>query len=165
VEWTSKRISIVRSLKGNFAGYLMSSEKQKNCSSCGEDFTCGAEGGSGRCWCEALPHLPLASIAGRDCFCPQCLSDAIQTTLQLGRPVGEHSLDSFWDNVAEPVDAATKSDLGSTSLLAEGEDYYSEGGMIVFTASYHRRRGYCCKSSCRHCPFNDWSDAPTELGH
>ncbi|MGI9068485.1 MAG: DUF5522 domain-containing protein [Pyrinomonadaceae bacterium] len=25
--------------------------------------------------------------------------------------------------------------------------------MIVFTASYHRRRGYCCESGCRQCPY------------
>jgi hypothetical protein len=28
-----------------------------------------------------------------------------------------------------------------------------EGGMIVFTALYHLRRGYCCESGCRHCPY------------
>jgi hypothetical protein len=139
----------------DFAASLMSSAKQKNCSSCGEDFTCGAEGGEGQCWCEALPHLPLAAIEGRDCFCPQCLSDAIQAALQPGCAVGEPSLDSFCGSVAEPVEAATKTNLGPPSLLLEGEDYYLEGGMLVFTASYHRRRGYCCESACRHCPFND----------
>jgi hypothetical protein len=24
---------------------------------------------------------------------------------------------------------------------------------MVFTASYLRRRGYCCDSGCRHCPY------------
>lgn len=129
--------------------------KEKNCSSCGENFTCGADGGEERCWCEALPHLPLAAIEGRDCFCPQCLSDAIQAALPPGCSVGEPSLDSSWVSVAEPVKAATRTDMGQPSLLLEGEDYYSEGGMMVFTASYHRRRGYCCESDCRHCPFND----------
>ncbi|NBR13895.1 MAG: hypothetical protein EBQ94_10045 [Flavobacteriales bacterium] len=34
------------------------------------------------------------------------------------------------------------------------EDYYlSEEGYIVFTASYHLKRGYCCKSGCKHCPY------------
>jgi hypothetical protein len=37
--------------------------------------------------------------------------------------------------------------------LVEGEDYYWEGALIVFTAQYHLRRGYCCESSCRHCPY------------
>ena len=37
--------------------------------------------------------------------------------------------------------------------LVEGEDYYFEGGLLVFTARYHLRRGYCCGSGCRHCPY------------
>lgn len=37
--------------------------------------------------------------------------------------------------------------------LEEGRDYYLEGGLYVFTADYLRRRGYCCKSGCRHCPY------------
>ena len=32
--------------------------------------------------------------------------------------------------------------------------YYIENGLIVFTAAYHLKRGYCCKSGCRHCPFD-----------
>ena len=24
---------------------------------------------------------------------------------------------------------------------------------VVFTASYLQRRGYCCNSGCRHCPY------------
>jgi hypothetical protein len=36
----------------------------------------------------------------------------------------------------------------------EPEDYYeSEEGYIVFTEKYHLKRGYCCKSNCRHCPY------------
>lgn len=37
--------------------------------------------------------------------------------------------------------------------LREGEDYYLENGLYVFTASFLRRRGYCCESGCRHCPY------------
>ena len=33
------------------------------------------------------------------------------------------------------------------------EDYYFEGEYMVFTAAYHLRRGYCCGSGCRHCPY------------
>ncbi|MFL6228949.1 MAG: DUF5522 domain-containing protein [Pyrinomonadaceae bacterium] len=32
-------------------------------------------------------------------------------------------------------------------------DYYLEGAALVFTAAYHLRRGYCCESGCRHCPY------------
>lgn len=36
----------------------------------------------------------------------------------------------------------------------ESEDYYTnEEGFIVFTEKYHLKRGYCCKSNCKHCPY------------
>ena len=36
----------------------------------------------------------------------------------------------------------------------EPEDYYlSEEGYIVFTEAYHLKRGYCCQSGCKHCPY------------
>jgi len=37
--------------------------------------------------------------------------------------------------------------------MVEGEDYYMDGPYLVFTAAYHRKRGYCCNSGCRHCPW------------
>ncbi len=37
--------------------------------------------------------------------------------------------------------------------LIEGEDYYLENGKYVFTAHFLRKRGYCCESGCRHCPY------------
>ena len=36
----------------------------------------------------------------------------------------------------------------------EPEDFYfSKEGFKVFTEKYHLKRGYCCKSNCKHCPF------------
>lgn len=32
-------------------------------------------------------------------------------------------------------------------------NYYEEDGKIVFTREYHLKRGYCCDSGCRHCPY------------
>lgn len=32
-------------------------------------------------------------------------------------------------------------------------DFYMENGLRVMTEEYHKKRGYCCGSSCRHCPF------------
>ena len=38
--------------------------------------------------------------------------------------------------------------------LIEGEDYYlTPEGYRCFTEKHHRKRGYCCKSGCRHCPY------------
>ena len=32
-------------------------------------------------------------------------------------------------------------------------DFYVENGLLVYTAAYHLKRGYCCGSGCRHCPY------------
>nr|WP_205500308.1 DUF5522 domain-containing protein [Rufibacter sp. SYSU D00308] len=37
--------------------------------------------------------------------------------------------------------------------LEPGDYYFNEQGLMVFTEQYHRRRGYCCQSGCRHCPY------------
>ena len=33
------------------------------------------------------------------------------------------------------------------------EDYYFDGPLMVLTAAYHLKRGSCCGSGCRHCPY------------
>ncbi len=40
-----------------------------------------------------------------------------------------------------------------TNRLAP-EDFYFDGPYMVFTAAYHLKRGYCCNSGCRHCPYS-----------
>ncbi|HHP7242497.1 MAG TPA: DUF5522 domain-containing protein [Cyclobacteriaceae bacterium] len=38
--------------------------------------------------------------------------------------------------------------------LSDQEDFYfNESGFMVFTEKYHLKRGYCCKSGCKHCPY------------
>jgi hypothetical protein len=32
-------------------------------------------------------------------------------------------------------------------------DWYFENGLLVYTAAYHLKRGSCCGSGCRHCPY------------
>ncbi|MCE3008641.1 MAG: DUF5522 domain-containing protein [Bacteroidetes bacterium] len=44
--------------------------------------------------------------------------------------------------------------MRESKKLKEGEDYYlNEQGLMVLTAEYLARRGYCCGSGCRHCPY------------
>jgi hypothetical protein len=39
--------------------------------------------------------------------------------------------------------------------LKEGEDFYiNDKGFLVFTETYHLRRGYCCENGCLHCPYD-----------
>jgi len=46
----------------------------------------------------------------------------------------------------------------------EDVDFYVENTYYVFTAHYLLRRGFCCQSGCRHCPygFNDKKKKSTD---
>jgi hypothetical protein len=102
----------------------------KACWRCGAQFECGPRDGAVQCWCADLPPIqPCAEAA--DCLCPKCLTLAASLQSQ---------------NEVEPV-------TPERSAMVEGVDYYLEGTAVVFTASYHLRRGSCCGSGCRHCPY------------
>ena len=36
---------------------------------------------------------------------------------------------------------------------SEQTDWYFENGLLVYAAAYHLKRGQCCGSGCRHCPY------------
>ena len=59
--------------------------------------------------------------------------------------------------VTKPVkldeDATGKQKIEGQSNELRPEDFYYEGPYMVFTAAYHLKRGYCCNSGCRHCPY------------
>jgi hypothetical protein len=57
--------------------------------------------------------------------------------------------DEILSSTIAPSDASA---LDPTQEL-HPEDFYMEGPYLVFTAAYHLRRGYCCNSECRHCPY------------
>lgn len=45
-------------------------------------------------------------------------------------------------------------DQSNENKLLEGEDFYfTAEGYKCFTEKHHLKRGYCCKSGCRHCPY------------
>jgi hypothetical protein len=53
-----------------------------------------------------------------------------------------------------PKPDTKKEDPGKPEpLVAREGDFYFEGPYMVFTEAYHLRRGYCCNSDCRHCPY------------
>ncbi len=43
--------------------------------------------------------------------------------------------------------------FSNKAKFAEEDYYLSPEGYIVFTEAYHLKRGYCCKSGCKHCPY------------
>jgi hypothetical protein len=58
---------------------------------------------------------------------------------------------------SQPISAkdepAQGGDTDSSPVVTEGKDFYLEGGLMVFTETFLLRRGYCCESGCRHCPY------------
>jgi hypothetical protein len=46
-----------------------------------------------------------------------------------------------------------KSPSASKGKFTEGVDYYFENGLMVLTARFLEKRGYCCGNGCRHCPY------------
>ncbi len=52
--------------------------------------------------------------------------------------------------------------MGFTDKFDKEDYYLSEDGFIVFTEKYHLKRGYCCQSNCRHCPWKDKRDLGNE---
>ena len=37
----------------------------------------------------------------------------------------------------------------------KNEDYYiNENGLLVMTERFHLKRGFCCGSKCKHCPYD-----------
>ena len=64
---------------------------------------------------------------------------------------------SLFANEAFPREFTSPFQPVDVTLLAgaleQEKDYYMEGEALVFTGSYLQRRGYCCGSGCRHCPY------------
>lgn len=43
--------------------------------------------------------------------------------------------------------------IPKSELVKDVHYYINQNGFWVFTEHYHKQRGYCCKSGCKHCPY------------
>jgi len=98
----------------------------------------------GPCWCEkptlsgaAIRRL-TADLPEPRCLCPTCLE-----------AIAENPEITIEELAADGMETASSL---SPPPLRDG-DFYYEGSAMVFTAQYHLRRGSCCGSGCRHCPY------------
>lgn len=48
---------------------------------------------------------------------------------------------------------STNSESKNENENSELKEFYIENGYLVFTEAYHLKRGHCCGSGCRHCPY------------
>ena len=119
----------------------------KYCSACDKEFTCAANKTDQICWCAELPII-MPSGFSSDCQCPECLKRSIAERIQQTmRGLG----------LAEKIVlAAPYADDGK---LIEGIDFTLENGNYVFSAWHHLKRGTCCGSGCRNCPYEQVTPA------
>ena len=119
---------------------------------------------------ELLALVP-AELRNRACLCAACVADfnRQQSSARARTPV-IFSRSSFEGGAGRGEEAPTLSvqfpspqpspRLGGereteavSSCAALPGEFYFDAGRMVFTASYHLRRGCCCGSGCRHCPY------------
>lgn len=110
-----------------------------SCPNCQTAFDCRS-GQPGSCWCQDWPPL-LSPVQGASCLCPACLAAALRQATE--RYAAEYQAGQR-PNTAPQY---------RSPQLTEGIDYYEEHGRMVFTAWFHLKRGECCGSACRHCPY------------
>ena len=111
----------------------MTPSETSRCPLCGdanECQLCTPNAYKGPCWCARveIPEALLAQVPAdsrnKTCICREC-------AMRFHR---------------------TKAD-GVAAQKPRPGDFYFESGLVVFTAEYHLRRGYCCGNNCRHCPY------------
>ncbi|HEV2645474.1 MAG TPA: DUF5522 domain-containing protein [Acidobacteriaceae bacterium] len=59
------------------------------------------------------------------------------------------------DSSRQPSEQSIRKAAPQSRAALEPDDFYIEGPYTVFTAAYHLKRGYCCNSNCRHCPYRN----------
>jgi hypothetical protein len=51
---------------------------------------------------------------------------------------------------------------GLNTFIPEEDYYINDEGRVVMTAAYLLKRGYCCGSGCKHCPFKQSQEVDTD---
>lgn len=112
---------------------LATNNAPEHCPLCGganDCRLCTAAAYKGSCWCvaEGIPDELIARVPvearNKACICRKCV-------------MGFHHV--------------KENGIGGPKIRPG--DIYFDNGLMVFTAAYHQRRGYCCGNDCRHCPF------------
>jgi len=114
---------------------------QQTCPTCNTNFSCEVEKAK-ECWCAQMPTiLPIEETS--TCLCPSCLKNKTKAAIE---------------QYAREVKSGTRKNEAPKHAVAkqkmlEGIDYYMEDGLLVMSSWFHLKRGACCGSGCRHCPY------------
>ena len=124
-----------------------------HCVKCGVDMACGADSDTPSCWCKGFPRLPSeAGGDGSQCLCPKCLGFVLNRSVERG--IEEKGVSAMVVLASENgINSVSDTVRGKTGLV-EHVDFQIENGKYVFSSWYHLKRGYCCGSGCRNCPFD-----------
>ena len=109
---------------------LHNPDKCPLCGAANECQLCSPAAYKGQCWCAQMqiPEALLAQVPpdlkNKACICRACVMKFLRE----------------------------KSNGEPAQKILPG-DFYFDRGLMVLTADYHLRRGYCCNNGCRHCPY------------
>lgn len=124
-----------------------------HCVKCGVDMACGAEREIPVCWCKGFPRLPPeAGVDRSQCHCPNCLGFVLNRSVKRG--IEEKGVSAMVALASENGINPVSDTVRSKPRLVEHVDFQIENGNYVFSSWYHLKRGYCCGSGCRNCPFD-----------
>jgi hypothetical protein len=122
--------------------------KDRLCPICGGANECRIANGclyKDTCWCESnrIPAHVQRYLAAMQpepaCLCHRCLTSIARHATICDEP--------------QEILACVRAETTAIPALTAGDFYLDVEGRTVFTAAYHLKRGYCCDSGCRHCPF------------
>ncbi len=60
---------------------------------------------------------------------------------------------NFIKSIINLIKYSTFAHMKKRIPIEEGDYYLTPEGYRCFTEQYHLKRGYCCESGCRHCPY------------
>ena len=124
-----------------------------HCVKCGVDMACGADSDTPSCWCKGFPRLPSeAGGDGSQCLCPKCLGFVLNRSVERG--IEEKGVSAMVVLASENGINSVSDTVSGKPWLVEHVDFQIENGKYVFSSWYHLKRGYCCGSGCRNCPFD-----------
>ena len=103
--------------------------------------------GDSACWCDDYPHPVRSPEPWSAMPLPtRCLAVAMKPHVgEIRRRAVEAGQPWLVNGPAMRFDRP--------GVFIEHLDFYREGDRVVFTEWYHLKRGRCCESGCRHCPY------------
>ncbi len=113
----------------------------KHCAICNCEFTGSSEQTDLSHWCNTFPSI-MSEQFNQQQHCQSCLAQSIVQRIKA----------SIRSNGIEKVIGIARPYFNPGNLI-EHIDYTIEQGNYVFSSWYHLKRGTCCDSGCRNCPY------------